>query len=151
MAKLYSSLYERLIANTILANEDDPNSCWLWTGHICADNGYPRLAIRVPGKRTPRNIAAHRAMLEEFYDIEFPFDEAGHLCGVPRCINPLHLEVQTPAMNKLLRGGIFTGCTGPKLEAACMIPTLFPRAGSGDDPPFEELGTVAASGDDPPF
>lgn len=74
-------------------------------------------------------------MLEEYHDIVFPFDEAGHLCNDPRCINPNHLEVQTHAMNCILRRGY---ATGPKTRDACLIPVLFPRGPADiDDPAFE--------------
>jgi len=117
---MYSSLFERLVANTQLADPDDPSSCWLWTGSVNPSSGYPRLTIRVPGCKHPVRIYAHRAMLEEHHDIEFPFDEAGHLCYQPLCINPQHLEVQTQAHNLSDRRGF-----GP--VDGCMIPTLFPR------------------------
>lgn len=117
----YGSLYERLVANTQLADPDDPGSCWLWTGSV-GRNGYPRLTVRMPGRHKPVRILAHRAMLEEFHDIWFPFDEAGHLCHQPRCINPHHLEVQTRAFNLMDR----RGC-GDFNYKGCMIPTIFPR------------------------
>lgn len=118
----YGSLFERLVANTVLADPDDPSSCWLWTGSVNRENGYPRLTIRKPGCKHPVRIYAHRAMLEEFHDIWFPFDEAGHLCYQPLCINPAHLEVQTRAMNMMER----RGC-GDYNYTGCMIPTIFPR------------------------
>lgn len=118
----YPTLYERLVANTKLLDPDDPNSCWLWTGSVNRENGYPRLSIRVPGRKNPKTIYAHRAMLEEVHDIWFPFDEAGHLCYQPLCINPAHLEVQTKAFNMMER----RGC-GHFNYTGCMIPTIFPR------------------------
>jgi len=119
---MYSSLFERLVANTQLADPDDPSSCWLWTGSVNRENGYPRLTVRVPGCKHPVRIYAHRAMLEEFHDIEFPFDEAGHTCHQPLCISPHHLEVQTRAYNMMDR----RGC-GDFNYTGCMIPTIFPR------------------------
>lgn len=115
----YRSLYERLVANTRLERPDDPSSCWIWTGPT--RRHYPCLCIRVPGRRTPKTISAHRAMLEEYHDIWFPFDEAGHLCFNPLCINPLHLEVQSPWFNLAERRGY-------KPPDGRMIPVLFPRS-----------------------
>lgn len=117
MARRYATLYERLVANTKV----DARGCWVWTGYARA--GYPALAIRVPGRRTPKTIAAHRAMLEEFHDIVFPFDEAAHLCYNPMCINPNHLEVQTKAHNLGERRGYV-----PPANGKPWIPVLFPRS-----------------------
>lgn len=114
----YRTLYERLVANTVLARPDDPSSCWIWVGH--RRGRYGSLCVRVPGKPTPKTLAAHRTMLEEFHDIVFPYDEAGHLCFEPLCINPQHLEVQTQVFNLAERRG-YKPPEGP------MIPTLFPR------------------------
>ena len=38
-------------------------------------------------------------MLEIFHGVTFPFDEAGHLCFNTLCVNPDHLEIQTPTHN----------------------------------------------------
>lgn len=122
MARKYGSLYERLVANTKLERPEDPSSCWIWTGPV--RRHYPCLCVRVPGggrATLPKTISAHRAMLEEFHDIVFPFDEAGHLCYQPLCINPMHLEVQTKAFNLAERRGY-------KPPEGSMIPVLFPRS-----------------------
>lgn len=135
MNRRYATLYERLVANTVLADPDNPNSCWLWTGG--RRGRYGCLAVRVPGaggKVHPKTIAAHRAMLEEFHDIVFPFDEAGHLCFTPLCINPSHLEVQTQVFNLAERRGYAP-------PEGSMIPTLFPRTQLYDDAPGV-VGTV---------
>lgn len=117
----YDSLFERLVANTVLADPDDVYSCWLWMGGM-SNSGYPRLAVREQGKKSPVKLYAHRAMLEEFHDIEFPFDEAGHTCHNPQCVSPFHLEVQTRAYNMMDR----RGCADFDYKG-CMIPCLFPR------------------------
>lgn len=118
----YRTLYERLVANTVLS-DDGPDPCWLWVGII--NDGYPRFTQRVPWVKHPVKKLATRAMLEEFHQIDFPFDEAGHLpqCPHSHCINPLHLEVQTKAHNMAQRWGQMN--TGN--AHACWIPTLFPR------------------------
>lgn len=140
----YKSLFERLVANTQLSIEGDAGSCWLWTGkHV---RGYGRLNVWRDGKLT--SIKAHRAMLEEFHDITFPFDEAGHyVCHQTLCINPLHLEVQTKAHNLADRRGMGFSCKG-----ASWIPVLFPRGGealqAAADRAWDAAGTP---GQDCPF
>jgi len=134
--KKYGTLYERLVANTVLAEPDNPQSCWLWTGHIDV-RGYPRISMRVgPRPQPPKLRRAHRLMLEEVLDAEFPVDEAGHLCYETRCINPMHLEVQTRLFNLSDR-------RGHRQLDGCMIPTLFPR--------HEELDAAIARAWDEPF
>lgn len=127
--KRYASLYERLVANTRLAVPNDPTSCWIWTGQV-GSGGYPQVCVRKP--EGPRNLQAHRLMLEEFHDIVFPFDEAGHLCLNQLCINPLHLEVQTRACNMALQRAF-----GAMNTEKSWIPVLFPR--SVEPPLWDEL------------
>jgi hypothetical protein len=117
MPKKYNSLYERMIANAFV-NE---SGCWIWTGHT--RGGYPNMSMRRSGGN-PRGVLVHRVMLEEFWEIDFPFDEAGHLCCNPLCINPHHLEVQTRALNLALRRN--GSCSAALLEKQ-MVPTIFPR------------------------
>lgn len=118
--KKYVNLFERLVANTRLAVEGDAGSCWLWTGRV--SGRYGRLNVWRDGRLV--TVKPHRAMLEEFYDIEFPHDEAGHLCHNTLCINPSHLEVQTQAHNLSERRG-----HGVVKGDGCWIPVLYPRAG----------------------
>jgi hypothetical protein len=131
----YASLYQRLVANTVLAEPDNPLSCWLWTGHT-QYNGYPRLCIR--REEGPRHVQAHRAMLEELLDAVFPFDEGGHLCGNPCCVSPLHLEVQTRAHNMAEQRA---GVAAPSADRS-WIPVLFPRKPEIDWPPVGEPATA---------
>lgn len=115
--RLYDSLYERIVANT--AEPENGQACWLWLGQVAKDNGYPRITVRVPEKPHPVKIAVHRAMLEIIHEVEFPFDEAGHLCYTRACCNPDHLEIQTASFNSSERRG-YNNANG------CCIPTLFP-------------------------
>lgn len=72
-------------------NED---GCWLWLGSI-QSNGYPRL------KRGGRQFGAHRLVYEAF---KGPIPEGlviDHLCRVPACVNPDHLEAVTMRENTL--------------------------------------------------
>lgn len=126
MSKRYASLYERLVANTRLAVPNDPSSCWLWIGCV-GSGGYPQICIRK--EEGPRNVQAHRLMLEVFHNILFPFDEAGHTCGNPLCVSPLHLEVQTRAHNMAEQRAF-----GVVNTDKSWIPVLFPREIEPDPP-----------------
>jgi hypothetical protein len=118
----YRTLYERLVANTKQEDPDNPNSCWVWIGHL-TPGGYPKLAVRLaPRPAHPVSLIAHRLMLEEVLWVKFPFDEAGHLCFNTRCINPDHLEVQTKWFNSIHKR---VGNYRTK-DHHVMIPTLFP-------------------------
>ena len=129
MASKYPSLFARLVANTTLSVPDDASSCWVWTGKTVG--GYGRLNVWRDGRLL--GIKAHRAMLEEYHDIWFPFDEAGHLCFNTLCINPNHLEVQTKVHNLSERRGM-----SPTLCGGSWIPVLFPRAGHDVDAAVED-------------
>lgn len=70
-----------------------PTSCWLWLGFIGPDGRgqFPR-----PGQ----SGKAHRAAYEL---VNGPIPEGltiDHLCYVPRCVNPAHLEPVTFAENR---------------------------------------------------
>lgn len=85
--------------------------CWIWQGQPSGDHGYGRLRIR-KGRRMP----AHRFFFEMF---RMPVPEGmqlDHLCRVPLCVNPGHLEPVTGTEN-VRRGKV------PKLsvEAAAEI------------------------------
>lgn len=142
MARLYATLYERLVANTELAVPDNPQSCWLWTGALRGGRDgvrrYPYVHVRIPGggrKTQPVKRGAHRAIIEETHDVEFPHDEAGHLCYVTLCIHPDHLEPQTLSANAGDR-------SNSKNAHGCMIPVLYPRFDAlqaAADAAFEDL------------
>lgn len=101
--------------------KEDADGCWIWTGRI-NNRGYPVITVRVPGKKNPVKVYAHRAMLEISTGFRFPFDEAGHFnCHKPLCIHPDCLEIQTKAHNLADRRGYAV-----KDSKACWIPTLFP-------------------------
>lgn len=112
----YSSLFERLVANT--AEPENAQACWIWTGKL-NDSGYPRINVHDPSKGRTVTVKAHRKMLEIVHSSLFPFDEAGHLCYDRRCVNPDHLEVQTSSFNASERRGY-------QHAHGCCLPTLFP-------------------------
>ena len=134
----YATMFQRLVAN--VHEPESENGCWIWAGVL--RHGYPSVCVRT--SKGPRQKAAHRIMVEEVHDVDFPLDEAGHLCGDTRCINPDHLEVQTKTHNLSDRRGY-----GP--SEGCWIPVLFPR-----HDPLDEAACVAwddpgVPGDDCPF
>jgi len=147
MARLYASLYERLVANTIV----DEDGCWIWQGVIAKANGYPRLAMRVPGRSHPVQVAAHRKMLEITTGWLFPFDEAGHKCYKQACIRPDCLRIETRAENMdQQRNRIGYNHDGR------WIPVLFPTPerllDEAAERAWEGIGTVVHPIDEPcPF
>lgn len=117
----FKSLYERMIANARV-NEA---GCWIWQGSFTGL--YPVMSLRIPGVKNPRGVRVHRLMLETIWEITFPGCDAGHLCCEPRCINPAHLEVQTPSLNSALRRGRLPR---PKTLGKPMIPIIIPNDGT---------------------
>lgn len=66
--------------------QDD--GCWLWTG---PGQQYGRFSIGSDPERW-----AHRNAWRLHHRREIPEGmQLHHLCGVPRCVNPLHLELVT--------------------------------------------------------
>lgn len=81
---------------TDLWHEEDrgyETPCWIWNGAPQSKAGYCRVHLR-SGTRL-----AHRASYEQFVG---PIPEGlqlDHLCRVPSCVNPEHLEPVTHAEN----------------------------------------------------
>ena len=71
-------------------------SCWLWTGSR-NQLGYGTMRVE------PKRIAAHRFAYELLVGPIPEGLELDHLCRVPGCVNPDHLEPVTHREN-LLRG-----------------------------------------------
>lgn len=90
MAK-YGSLYERLVANTrIPEDQNEHTGCWLWTGNLHY-KGYGRLNVWRGGKLV--KVYAHRCMAEHCLGRPLgPDEEPDHLCFNRACINPDHLD-----------------------------------------------------------
>lgn len=84
-----------------MVNTDD---CWLWAGYK-SEHGYGKYCIKIDGKWRMRY--AHRLMYENFIG-EIPEGLViDHLCRVPTCVNPSHLEPVENITN-ILRGEAFT-------------------------------------------
>lgn len=66
--------------------------CWLWLGSL-TDKGYGRFYMG--GKR----YLAHRYSYEHFVGPIPEGLEPDHLCRVPACVNPAHLEPVTRSEN----------------------------------------------------
>lgn len=78
---------ERLMAYTL----PEPNSgCWLWIGGVFPRGGYGHFHAVIDGRK--RSLRAHRVHWQLIKG-EIPEGlELDHLCRVPCCVNPLHLE-----------------------------------------------------------
>jgi len=92
---------KRLMAK-VVQNDSD---CWLFTGSK-TPQGYGRLNVGgVP-------VPTHRVAYEHFVGPIPPGHQIDHLCRVPSCCNPDHLEAVTPAENvrRGLLGALKTHC-----------------------------------------
>lgn len=70
----------------------DPSGCWLWTAALNS-RGYPCFAI------SDRSQLAHRVAYQALVGPIPAGLEIDHLCRVPRCVNPAHLEPVTREEN----------------------------------------------------
>lgn len=101
-------LKDRLMAKV----QHDDGGCWLWQGHV-NNTGYAW--INVDGK--PR--LGHRVSYEIFVGPIPDGLSLDHLCRVPRCVNPAHLEPVTHAEN-MRRGNSKFNKVWPKTTAASL-------------------------------
>jgi hypothetical protein len=67
--------------------------CWIWQ-QFTHKNGYGQVHFE------GRQQGAHRMFYTKFRGEIPPGFEVDHLCFVPSCVNPEHLEAVTPQVNK---------------------------------------------------
>jgi len=83
--------------------------CWIWRGST-SDEGYG-MANKPDGQGGWKTVMAHRYMYElvtgDQVDSSLHLD---HLCLVPRCVNPQHLDPVTPAENLRRRNALMNVC-----------------------------------------
>jgi hypothetical protein len=77
------------------------DTCWLWQGS--KNKGYGQFTVRRPESLT-KKLAAHRYAYELLVGSIPDGLDLDHLCRVPACVNPAHLEPVTRKEN--LRRGI---------------------------------------------
>lgn len=88
--------------------------CWMWTGEPArAKCGYGQFALVVDGRR--RTVRAHRFSYELLVGPIPEGLEPDHLCRVPLCVNPAHLEPVTHREN-MLRGNTFAAMQAAVIE-----------------------------------
>lgn len=90
------------------------NDCWLYAGGK-SPKGYGHVTLHFieDGKQKRKSVYAHRVMYESEVGL-IPTDmEIDHLCNIPACINPAHLEVVTGREN-LMRGNSFSSINARK-------------------------------------
>ena len=74
------------------------SGCWLWTGGL-TDRGYPVHWVNNDGRKDSKDVRAHRYAYELAIG-PIPAElEQDHLCRNRACVNPLHLEPVTHAVN----------------------------------------------------
>ena len=90
----------------------DDAGCWIWQG-AKDQNGYGTVAIL--GSR--KIMRAHRMTYELLIGAIPEGLEIDHLCRIPSCVNPIHLEPVTHKEN-LLRGVSFSGVNARKTHCS---------------------------------
>lgn len=94
----YATMSDRLAANVVVYA---PTGCFDWQGNV-GNSGYARLAVRCCGKVI--KLYAHRVSVELATGQAIPAGlEVDHTCYNTTCINPEHLELVTPEVNKARR------------------------------------------------
>ena len=91
----------------------DVGDCWLWTGY---KNSLDYGQLYLDG----RSVLAHRAVWQVLVGPIAPKLELDHLCRVPACVNPDHLEPVTHREN--VRRGIAGVVSGARKLAITQCP-----------------------------
>lgn len=90
----------------IPAEAPDLGPCWIWTGGLLAHSGYGHF-----WRRGLPKIMAHRWSYTGLVGLIPEGLEIDHLCRVPACVNPAHLEPVTHDENMKRRSAAQTHCT----------------------------------------
>jgi hypothetical protein len=77
---------------------DPLRGCWLWQGQR-DKNGYGRLSFRRVESQSRRETLAYRFAYEVANGIVPIGLELDHLCRIPSCVNPFHLEAVPHRIN----------------------------------------------------
>lgn len=144
-----------------LRKVDTSGDCWLWTAST--RNGYGQF------RATPQlKVEAHRWMYEQLVGPIPTSIVIDHLCCVPLCVNPSHMEPVTDAENKRRGMAAMTHCpkghryteantlrtpSGHKRCAACVKERIRPSRKTDRDKAMEFRALkadVMASAEDPP-
>lgn len=88
------------ITRTLRRVQTDANGCWIFTG-AKSEFGYGRVGVGSLLDGTRRHQLTHRVVYEALVGPVPEGLQLDHLCRVPACCNPEHLEPVTPQVNQL--------------------------------------------------
>ena len=96
----YTSMYERLVANSRTLDGQNENGCWEWIGKTDGKR-WPYGAVTKRENGVHKTVKAHREMEQQFHEEPLHPDEqtVEHLCCNRLCINPDHLTLLTRKEN----------------------------------------------------
>jgi hypothetical protein len=87
----YDTMFQRLVANSEIPEDQNENGCWNWTGTRDRRKEYGMLNVRVEGK--VKHLKPHRVMYEITRGVTLTEDQTvEHLCESGLCLNPDHLD-----------------------------------------------------------